>query len=107
MFVDQVYLSSKQGISAGQRPFTIREKEVLGMLVAGCSNKEIAAPLGIEERTVKAHIAKLFRKLGVSNRVMLSVHAITHSLVASWLLSESVALLSIVSRMRHCQTPFR
>ena len=53
------------------------------MLVAGCSNKEIAAPLGIEERTVKAHVAKLMRKVGVSNRVMLSVHAITQSLVAS------------------------
>jgi DNA-binding NarL/FixJ family response regulator len=53
------------------------------MLVAGCSNKEIAAPLGIEERTVKAHVAKLLRKVGVSNRVMLSVHAITHALVTS------------------------
>jgi DNA-binding NarL/FixJ family response regulator len=53
------------------------------MLVAGCSNKEIAVPLGIEERTVKAHIAKLMRKVGVVNRVMLSTHAITHSMVPS------------------------
>src|ERR1035438_3245863 len=83
MFVEQAYRSSGHGVSAGQRPFTGREKEVLGMLVAGCSNKEIAAPLGIEERTVKAHIAKLMRKVGVPNRVLLSVHAITHSLVAS------------------------
>jgi DNA-binding NarL/FixJ family response regulator len=83
MFVEQAYRSSEHGVSGGQRPFTSREKEVLGMLVAGCSNKEIAAPLGIEERTVKAHVAKLMRKVGVSNRVMLSVHAITQSLVAS------------------------
>ena len=83
MFVEQAYRSSKQGVFADRRPFTSREKEVLRMLVAGCSNKEIAAPLGIEERTVKAHIAKLLRKVGVSNRVMLSVHAITHSLIAS------------------------
>jgi len=83
MFVDQTYRSSDQRVIANRRPFTSREKEVLGMLVAGCSNKEIAAPLGIEERTVKAHVAKLLRKVGVSNRVMLSVHAITHALVTS------------------------
>jgi DNA-binding NarL/FixJ family response regulator len=80
MFVDQAYLSSEHGEFAIHRPFTNREKEVLAMLVAGCSNKEIAAPLGIEERTVKAHVSKLFRKVGVSNRVMLSVYATTHSL---------------------------
>lgn len=60
---------------------TNREKQVLQMLVAGKSNKEIGAPLGIEERTVKAHVAKLMRKFGVENRIKLSVHAITHSLV--------------------------
>lgn len=81
MFVEQAYRSSGTGVSAGQRPFTVRENEVLRMLVAGCSNKEIAAPLGIEERTVKAHVAKLMRKVGVPNRVMLSVHAVTHLLV--------------------------
>jgi DNA-binding NarL/FixJ family response regulator len=77
MFVEQAYRSSWHGISVGQHPFTIREKEVLTMLVAGCSNKEIATPLGIEERTVKAHVAKPMRKVGMPNRVLLSVHAIT------------------------------
>ena len=81
MFVEQA--SSGRDVSVGHRPFTRREKEVLRMLVAGCSNKEIAAPLGIEERTVKAPVAKLMRKVGVPNRVLLSVHVITHSLVAS------------------------
>jgi len=82
MFVDQAY-RPEHGVFSDPRPFTSREKEVLGMLVAGCSNKEIAAPLGIEERTVKAHVAKLFRKVGVSNRITLSVYAIAHSLGAS------------------------
>jgi DNA-binding NarL/FixJ family response regulator len=81
--VEQAYISSEPGRSLARRPFTNRETEVLAMLVSGCSNKEIAAPLGIEERTVKAHVAKLMRKVGVPNRVMLGVHAITHSLVAS------------------------
>jgi DNA-binding NarL/FixJ family response regulator len=83
MFVDRAYRSPEHGVFSNPRPFTSREKEVLGMLVAGCSNKEIAAPLGIEERTVKAHVAKLFLKVGVSNRVTLSVYAIAHSLGAS------------------------
>ena len=52
------------------------------MLVEGRSNKEIGSPLGIGERTVKAHVAKLMRKVGVQNRVALTVHAITHSLVS-------------------------
>jgi DNA-binding NarL/FixJ family response regulator len=65
----------------GRQNFTSREKQVLNMLVSGCSNKEIAFPLGIQERTVKAHVAKLLRKVGVHNRIMLSVHAISHALV--------------------------
>jgi len=68
---------------AGRITFTDREKEVLEMLVAGRSNKEIGSALGIEERTVKAHVAKLMRKVGVQNRIALSVHAITHSLVTA------------------------
>ena len=61
--------------------FTEREREVLHLLVSGHSNKEIGAALGIEERTVKMHVAKLLRKAGVTNRIALSVHALTHSLL--------------------------
>ena len=52
------------------------------LLVAGRSNKEIGDALGIEERTVKAHVSQLMRKVGVQNRIALSVHAITHSLLS-------------------------
>jgi DNA-binding NarL/FixJ family response regulator len=52
------------------------------MLVAGLSNKEIGRPLGIVERTVKAHISKMMRKVGVHNRIELSMHAVTHALVS-------------------------
>jgi len=61
--------------------FTGRQREVLELLVSGRSNKEIAAALGIEERTVKMHVATLMRKAGVTNRIALSVHALTHSLL--------------------------
>lgn len=80
--VERAYSSKNQMTFSGSESFTKREKEVLRMLVAGCSNKEIAGPLGIEVRTVKAHVAKLMRKVGVANRIMLSMHAISQSLVS-------------------------
>ena len=83
MFIERVTANPGRIFPAGRVTFTDREKEVLELLVAGRSNKEIGAALGIEERTVKAHVAKLMRKVGVQNRIALSVHAITHSLVTN------------------------
>ena len=83
MFIERVTSSPGRIFPAGRVTFTDREKEVLEMLVVGRSNKEIGLALGIEERTVKAHVAKLMRKVGVQNRIALSVHAITHSLVTA------------------------
>ncbi len=82
-FIERVTSSPGRIFPAGRVTFTDREKEVLELLVAGRSNKEIGSALGIEERTVKAHVAKLMRKVGVQNRIALSVHAITHSLVTA------------------------
>ena len=84
LFIERVTSAPGRFFPGGGRgTFTEREKEVLELLVAGRSNKEIGAALGIEERTVKAHVAKLMRKVGVRNRIALSVHAITNSLVAT------------------------
>jgi DNA-binding NarL/FixJ family response regulator len=72
-----------QVASLGRFRITSREIQILEMLVGGRSNKEIGLPLGIKERTVKAHVARLMLKVGVSNRIALSVHAIRHSLVSA------------------------
>src|SRR5260370_25580378 len=64
LFIERVSNSPGRIFPAGRVTFTDREKEVLEMLVPGPSTKEIGAPLGITERTVKAHVAKLMRKLG-------------------------------------------
>jgi len=55
---------------AAPRPgaLTAREIEVLRLLAQGLANKQIAARLGIRERTVKFHVSAIFRKLDVTNR---------------------------------------
>jgi DNA-binding NarL/FixJ family response regulator len=81
MFIELALAQGRRTLPGANEVLTDREKQVLKMLVAGLSNKEIGGPLGIVERTVKAHIAKMMRKVGVQNRIALSVHAVTHSLV--------------------------
>ena len=59
---------SGPGVSAGAPALTPREQSVLEQLARGLGNKQIAAALGISERTVKFHMSALFAKLGVGNR---------------------------------------
>ena len=47
---------------------TAREREVLRMLARGARTSEIAQQLDIAERTVKAHLASIYQKLGVESR---------------------------------------
>jgi two-component system, NarL family, response regulator LiaR len=47
---------------------TLREQEVLSLLAAGKSNKEVAAKLGISLNTVKTQVASLYQKLEVQRR---------------------------------------
>lgn len=58
-----------------------REIEVVTAIVAGYSNREIAQKLSVSEQTVKHHITNTFDKLGVSNRMELTLFAINHHLV--------------------------
>ena len=80
-FVDRMLHSSERRVSRHPFQFTEREQEVLRLLVAARSNREIATSLGIEERTVKAYVARLMRKVGVENRIALSVHAASSSFI--------------------------
>jgi DNA-binding NarL/FixJ family response regulator len=56
--------------------FTPREDQVISMLVAGMSNVEIGASLGIDAGTVKGHLGRIMRKAGVGNRVELTMFAL-------------------------------
>ncbi len=55
-----------------------REAEVLGLLIAGQRNREIARNLSISENTVKFHVAKIFRKLGVGSRAEATAFVLAH-----------------------------
>jgi len=83
MFIERSCDLPRGGFQPKTSTITAREKQVLRMLVEGRSNKEIGGPLGIEERTVKAHVSKLMRKVGVTNRIALSIHAVNHALVSA------------------------
>jgi DNA-binding NarL/FixJ family response regulator len=61
---------------------TARERQVLEHILLARSNREIARQLGIEERTVKAHVGRLMRKTGADNRIELSMRALNRSLVS-------------------------
>src|SRR5262249_62167935 len=58
---------------------TLREREIVQLLSAGASNKEIAKKLAVTERTVKAHLTAVFRKLGISGRLQLALFVLEHS----------------------------
>jgi DNA-binding NarL/FixJ family response regulator len=66
---------------AEEPKFTEREGEVLRLLVAGHPNRVIAEEMGIDLMTVKAHVGRLMRKVGVENRIALSVQAVHRNLV--------------------------
>ncbi|GAA1018297.1 DNA-binding response regulator [Acrocarpospora pleiomorpha] len=85
--VDPTIVSRLLGRQRAKDPLaalTAREREVLALLAEGLSNKAIAARLTITERTVEAHVAQIFGKLGLlddpsSHRRVLAVLAFVRS----------------------------
>ena len=66
---------------SGQKPLTRREREVLGLIGEGCSNKEGALRMGISPRTFESHRAETMRKLGARNTADLVRLALLHPAV--------------------------
>jgi DNA-binding NarL/FixJ family response regulator len=60
-----------------------RQKQLIVMLDRGLSNREIADELGISEHTVKVHLWRLFRRLGVKSRTQTIHYARTHGLLGA------------------------
>jgi DNA-binding NarL/FixJ family response regulator len=65
---------------SGHRPIaslTQRETDILALLAEGMSNRDISRGLFLSEKTVKAHLAAVFRKLGVTNRTQAAMAAVS------------------------------
>lgn len=71
MYMDKIKINTLTG----------KEKETLTLIMQGYQNKEIAKILCITIHTVKAHIASIYTKLGVHNKVQAVVIAIKHKIV--------------------------
>ncbi len=78
--IQNLFEDQETGTGAGGRrtesSLTQREHDILELLAEGRSNREIAGVLFLSEKTVKAHLAAIFRKLGVTNRTQAAMMAV-------------------------------
>ncbi len=81
-YIDPAVARLEVEMDAAIDPLTAREMEVLRLLVAGRSNKDISATLAIAEETVKTHVSHVLAKLGVENRAQAIAEALRRRLVS-------------------------
>jgi two-component system nitrate/nitrite response regulator NarL len=75
----QQSLKKSSKVRPGQTdPLTTRERQVVRVIAEGLTNKEIARRLRLAEGTVKVHLHRIYRKLGIANRTALAVLAHTN-----------------------------
>jgi ATP/maltotriose-dependent transcriptional regulator MalT len=81
---DEIWQVLAEFIGApGAHPLTTREIDVLGLIAAGKSNRQIAEDLVISLNTVERHVSNVFVKIGVSNRTEAAGYARDHKLLDS------------------------
>lgn len=82
-FINEAALELKKRRHSDKTLVTEAQRKVLQLLASeGLTNKEMAASLGIEERTVEFHITSLLQKFHLSNRNQLIIYALKHNLVS-------------------------
>ncbi|HET9724787.1 MAG TPA: response regulator transcription factor [Actinomycetota bacterium] len=69
--------SNGEGAVRPASSLTQRETDILALLAEGKSNRDISRALFLSEKTVKAHLAAIFRKLGVTNRTQAAMAAVS------------------------------
>jgi DNA-binding NarL/FixJ family response regulator len=78
--IDRLLKVPDSSLTSVNHRLTVRERQVLDLILMAQSNREIASHLGIEERTVKAYVGRLMRKTGADNRIKLTMSALNFSL---------------------------
>ena len=71
----QLLTARTRASTDGTAQLTLREAEVLRLVVKGLANKQIGRRLGISERTVKAHLTSTFQRIGVTDRTQAALWA--------------------------------
>ena len=66
-------VDDKRAVTGRLAYLTVREREIAALVGSGGTNKQIAKQLDISERTVKAHLTEIFRKLGIADRLKLAL----------------------------------
>jgi DNA-binding NarL/FixJ family response regulator len=77
--IQNLFEDQETGTGSARRTefsLTQREHDILALLSEGRSNRDIAGALFLSEKTVKAHLAAIFRKLGVTNRTQAAMMAV-------------------------------
>jgi DNA-binding NarL/FixJ family response regulator len=69
-------------VDGAAEALTTRERQILGLLAGGGTNRHIAQALSISEKTVKTHLHHIFRKLNVTRRLQAVLHAVRLGLQA-------------------------
>lgn len=77
----RVLSASRRDGSSALASVTPREREVLSLLAAGLTNREIAGRLVVSEHTVHRHVTNVLRKLGLPSRAAAAAHAVRHGLL--------------------------
>src|SRR5262249_25703965 len=62
---------------------TARERQVIGLIARGHSNRQIAEALTISEKTAEIHVGNILSKLGLTSRAQAAVYAVEHGLAAA------------------------
>lgn len=78
-------LSLPDGAPRQSRPLflTPRERQVVELLIDGCSNDDIAARLRLRPQTVKNQLTRIYTKVGVATRVQLAVAVLRQGIAES------------------------
>ncbi|HLX49276.1 MAG TPA: response regulator transcription factor [Streptosporangiaceae bacterium] len=79
-----IHRGTGRGATGGLAALTGREREVLGHITMGRSNREIARALHVAEKTVKTHVSSVLAKLGVQDRTQAALYAVAHAAEHDW-----------------------